>query len=235
MNTNPETRTPSAFSPKLVIGIAVVLLGLALTLDNLGVVSSHAILRFWPLALIAIGIAKIRQAEGSATAGYVLVVAGTLIQLMVLGGRHIDELIGPLIVVSAGIFIVLHALKGHRKIPPELQQSSAFVRGTAIFSAFKHRHQGAGFRGGELTALFGGFEVDLRTATMDGDSARVDAFVMFGGGEIRIPEGWEVQVQATALFGGVDNKVLPPATFTEGPRPRLILTGLVLFGGIELK
>lgn len=235
MTTTPETRSVNAFTPKLVVGIAVVLLGIILTLDNLGLVNSHVVFRFWPLVLVAMGAAKLRQCEGSCPGGYALVIAGALIQFMILGGRHFEDIIGPLIVVTVGIFIVLHALKGHRKVPQELRTSSSFVRGTAIFSAFKHRHQGTGFRGGELTALFGGFEVDLRTAQMEGDSARLDVFVMFGGGEVRVPEGWEVSVQATALFGGVDNKVLPPTLPIEGPRPRLILTGLVLFGGVELK
>ena len=49
-----------------------------------------------------------------------------------------------------------------------------------------------------------------------------------------MPEGWELQVQATAVFGGVGDKTLPvPAA--SGPRPRLLVTGLVLFGGVEIK
>jgi predicted membrane protein len=166
--------------------------------------------------------------------GYLLTGAGLVLLLKTLGGHSVDVLIGPLILTGVGIFIVLKALKQHRKVPEELQRSEGFLRGNAILSAFKHRHQTQSFRGGELTAIFGGFEVDLRQAVIEGSSARLDTFVMFGGGDLRVPEGWEVLVQATAIFGGVNDKTAPVPTSGE-VRPRLVITGLVLFGGIEIR
>jgi hypothetical protein len=115
-----------------------------------------------------------------------------------------------------------------------LQQSEHFAQGTAILSGFKNRVMSRSFKGGELTAIFGGFELDLRQAVMDGNSARVDLFVLFGGGEIRVPEGWDVVVQASAIAAGIDNKaaMLP----VEGEnRPKLVITGILLFGGAEIK
>jgi len=140
----------------------------------------------------------------------------------------------PVVVTPVRIFIVLHAVTQGLRVPAELQQSEGFLRGNAILSAFKHRHQSQSFRGGELTSIFGGFEVDLRQAVIEGGSARLDTFVMFGGGDIRVPEGWEVLVQATAIFGGVNDKTAPMPSSSEA-RPRLVITGLVLFGGIELR
>jgi predicted membrane protein len=78
-----------------------------------------------------------------------------------------------------------------------------------------------------------GFEIDLRKAELEAGTARIDVFVLFGGGEIQVPEGWEVQNQATAIFGGVNDKTQTHALSVE--TPKVLLTGLVLFGGVEIK
>jgi len=234
MNPETEPRTSRLVTPALVVGIAIVIFGLVLTLDNLGFEYSHIVFRFWPVILVVLGLIKLRACQGTCVAGYLLTGPGLVLLLKTLGGPSLALLAGPLVPPRVGIFIVLKALKQHRKVPEELQQSEGFLRGNAILSAFKHRHQTQSFRGGELTSIFGGFEVDLRQAVIEGASARLDTFVMFGGGDLRVPEGWEVLVQATAIFGGVNDKTAPVPTSGEA-RPRLVITGLVLFGGIEIR
>ena len=234
MKPETEPRTSRLVTPALVVGIAIVVFGLGLTLENLGFEYSHIVFRFWPLILVVLGLLKLRACQGTCVGGYLLTGAGLVLLLKTLGGHSVDVLIGPMILTGVGIFIVLQALKQHRRVPTELQQSEGFLRGNAIFSAFKHRHQAQAFRGGELTSIFGGFEVDLKQAVIEGPSARLDTFVMFGGGEVRVPEGWEILVQATAIFGGVNDKTVPTPSNGE-TRPRLVITGLVLFGGIEIR
>ena len=225
---------PPAFTPKLVIGIGIIVAGLLLTLDNL--VPDQHFFRFafklWPTILIVMGVAKIRNEQEQNVGGYFLVVAGLFGLLVTFGSRSFEDFIGPAILLTIGIFIVIKALKQHRGVPPELQSNAAFIACSSIFSGCKRRPIGL-FKGGELTAVFGGFEIDLRKAELEGNSARVDVFVLFGGGEIRVPEGWEVHNQATAIFGGVNDKTMPAALPSD--RPRIVLTGLVLFGGVEIK
>ena len=181
------------------------------------------------------GIVKIRQSTSrNNTGGYSLVIVGLFLLLITLGHGHFAELIWPAILVAVGVSIVLNALKQRRGIPPELQGSEHFAQGTAILSAFKHRVMSQSFKGGELTAIFGGYDLDLRQAAMEGNTARIDLFVLFGGGEIRVPEGWDVVVQVTAIAAGIDNKAatLP---IEDSNRPRLVITGTMLFGGTEIK
>jgi hypothetical protein len=225
---------PHTFTPKLVFGIAIIVAGLLMTLDNL--VPSHDIfrtaLKFWPVILIVMGYAKLRSEQEQNTGGYFLVAAGIFGLLVTFGYRHFEDFIWPGVLLMAGIFIVTKALKQHRGVPPELHASSAFVACSAIFSGCKRKPMGI-FKGAELTAIFGGFELDLRKAALEGGSARVDVFVLFGGGEVKVPEGWEVVNQASAIFGGIDDKTMPQAIVSD--RPRIILTGMVLFGGVEIK
>jgi hypothetical protein len=103
----------------------------------------------------------------------------------------------------------------------------------AIFGGGKRRVQTQDFRGGQANAMFGGFEIDLRDAQMAGDSAAIDVFCFCGGGEIRVPESWNVSLKAVAIFGGQDDKTRPPAPGV--PHKELLVTGFILFGGLGVK
>lgn len=61
----------------------------------------------------------------------------------------------------------------------------------------------------------------------------VDVFILFGGGEFRVPTDWSVDIQTTSIFGGVGQKVAGPTAAVGGPR--LIVTGTTLFGGLEIR
>ncbi len=235
MNAPDDTKAPSPFSPKLVVGVAIIVAGLVLTLDNLGLIEAHTIFKLWPLVLVVMGIAKLRQeGNGGGMGGWFLVLGGCFLLLFTFARGHVAEALAPMLVVAVGILIVTKALKQHRGIPPELARSEDFLQGTAIFGGFKRRVLTQTFKGGELTAIFGGYEVDLRQATLDSGQARIDVFVLFGGGEIRVPDGWEISNRATAMFGALNDSTHHGPSPAEG-RPRLVVTGLILFGGTEVK
>ena len=44
--------------PQLLIGCAVAVLGVLFTLDNLNILESEPILRWWPVVLVLIGLSK---------------------------------------------------------------------------------------------------------------------------------------------------------------------------------
>lgn len=104
----------------------------------------------------------------------------------------------------------------------------------AIFGGIKQRVTVKNFRGGRLTAVFGGFEVDLTRADIDGQAAVIDASALFGGGEIRVPPGWIVEIRGLAILGGYTDEthqeVSDPAT-----AKRLIVKGIAALGGVVIK
>jgi predicted membrane protein len=239
MNMESRRCSTRSSSAGLVLGVGAILLGLVLLLEQIpGFRESRAlefIKNLWPLILIAMGIAKLQSRNvHRPMGGWFLIVGGFILLAVILGHGRFDTLIAPALFLCAGIFIVLRALQRKRRTTNDLPESEDFIKGTAILSGFKHRVPSQAFKGGELTAIFGGFDLDLRQVRMDSDSAHIDVFLLFGGGEIRVPENWDVTIQATTIAGGVGDKISTPPT-AEKDRPRLVLTGLILFGGIEVK
>ena len=53
---------------------------------------------------------------------------------------------------------------------------------------------------GTILAIFGGFQIDLRQADIEGDSAAIEAMSLMGGGEIKVPYSWDVSMEGIGLF-----------------------------------
>ena len=66
----------------------------------------------------------------------------------------------------------------------------------------------------------------------------MDINVIFGGVEIRVPDHWRVEARNQTLFGGYTDTTRGTGN-PSGQRHRhqetLVITGQVLFGGIEVK
>ncbi len=82
------------------------------------------------------------------------------------------------------------------------------VSAMAILSGVNRGNNSRAFRGGDLTAIMGGCDIDLRQAAINGDAV-IDVFAVWGGIEIRVPEDWSVVFHVTPLLGGVEDKTRP--------------------------
>ncbi|WP_306601432.1 LiaI-LiaF-like domain-containing protein [Geothrix sp. 21YS21S-2] len=238
MQTMNETPAPQPHSTRLWIGIAIIVFGILAALDNLPFVRDHEhfFLNLWPVILIIVGIGKLsRGSAEKGISGYLFILAGGFILIHNFGSDSLANAMGPLFIVAVGVFLVTKALRKNRGVPPDLAAHDSFISSTAIFGGNKRRVTHQDFKGGELTAIFGGFELDLRQATVEGNQVRVDVFVLFGGGEIKIPQHWAVSMKGTAMLGGFEDKTLHmPSAEGDAPRVHLVVTGLVLFGGLTV-
>ena len=57
---------------------------------------------------------------------------------------------------------------------------------------------------------------------------------MFGGIDIRVPETWQVVVRGAGIFGGYEDKTWRAGASDE-KKPRLIVSGFAVFGGVVVK
>jgi predicted membrane protein len=226
---NPEEPAPELrVTPRLVIGLTVMLAGLVLALDSLGLVDGGLLFRFWPLALVAIGILKV-MAPGrqGGSAGIFWIVAGVAFLLVTLGRMSMGG-VWALLLFGLGAHIAWKALR-----PPSVPKDpSSGLDMLQFMGGTKSVVTSADFKGGQATAVMGGCEIDLRHASMpDGRAAVVDTFAFWGGIEIKVPDDWEVVSHGNAVLGGFVNN----ARSLPGAKKRLVVTGLAIMGGVEVK
>ena len=111
----------------------------------------------------------------------------------------------------------------------------------AIWSSVRRTSAASPFRGGDITAIMGGGQLDLRLATIpQGEEAILDIVAVMGGVEILVPSTWEVSTPIMPFMGGVEDKRFPPLpTDPNAGRKdnggRLVLRGLVMMGGVHIK
>ena len=83
-----------------------------------------------------------------------------------------------------------------------------------------------------ISAAFGGVELDLSDATFEADELHISINCLFGGVELIVPEGTEVVSRVGAVFGGTDTHRLAAP---QPGLPRIVLTGFALFGGLSVR
>ncbi len=108
----------------------------------------------------------------------------------------------------------------------------------AILGGVKRRIDSQEFEGGDCTAVMGGIELDLSRAATKLDEVVIEANALMGGVDLRVPPDWEVVVRGMGIMGGYDDATRPPVNINMGTgarRPRLIVTGQALWGGVKVK
>ena len=101
----------------------------------------------------------------------------------------------------------------------------------AFWSGVERRVSSPAFKEADLTAIMGGIDFDLRQASADQGQAVIEVFVLWGGIEITVPPDWAVSNEVTAIMGGAEDS----STGTQQSRNRLVVKGFVLMGGVEIK
>ncbi|MFZ9388327.1 MAG: LiaF transmembrane domain-containing protein [Chitinophagaceae bacterium] len=108
-----------------------------------------------------------------------------------------------------------------------------YIDTTSFFGGDKKNILSKDFKGGEVVNIFGGIELNLSQADIRG-RVNLEITTIFGGTKLIIPSNWEVKSEAVTIFGGMEDKRNLPVV-TQNPDKVLVLTGTVLFGGIEIK
>jgi len=224
----PRTRVRS----QLVTGLIVAALGVLFLLDNLEIVRARDVLRYWPAALILLGIAHTVQARtiGGMIGGSIWILFGGILL-----AERLDLIANalrfwPLVLVGVGAYIVWRSFRREEVMPGDPSTRPSAV---AVLGGVDKRITSTQFQGAELTAFMGGGKLDLREAAVaNGVEAIVDVTAVMGGYEIRVPETWNVVVDVVPFMGGYEDKTRHPA---DPSAPRLRVRGFVMMGGVEIK
>lgn len=219
---------------RIVLGLILVGLGVVFLLDQAGTIDAGNVIGdWWPVAIIALGVIQLFDRPRSVLGPGIVIAAGVLLLLFQLDlvEGSVWNVVWPSVLVLLGLVILV---RQGRRSGRAAAGTGDMVRSSAVFGGDNIVSRSQGFRGGSVTAIFGGATVDLRRANLAPEGADLDVTAAFGGVEILVPRGWKVALSGTPIFGGYDDKTeadVPPTP----DAPELRMDAFVLFGGVDVK
>jgi len=235
-----ETSQGARAGSQVVIGLLVVAFGVLFLLDNLNIIYLRHVIFFWPLAFVASGLVALFSdgPRSGRITGIVLIAIGVAMTMNRLGYYFISwRTFWPLVMIGLGGLILYRTLGGGRVVrvhagPYTKDDAKAdnVIDITAILGGFERRVSTPDFRGGEITAIMGGCEIDLREAGLAGEAV-INVFAIWGGITIKVPADWTVVLHGSPIMGGFTEKTARPPDNSK----RLVVTGYAVMGGVEVR
>jgi len=217
---------------RFVIGMFVIILGTLLILENLSLLDldiSKIFLNGCSI-LIIIGLIVILSTSNF-TGGLILITIGAVC--------HMPEL-WPIILIGVGLYIILRVRESSNRETSNLPKDGQNFFGqkideVAIFGGGKKIIKSDNFMGGKITTIFGGLEINLLESKLTEGESTLELLAMFGGSTIFIPSDWEIKLDVISIFGGYSDSRKFLTKSSNAPTKLLIIKGLVIFGGGEIK
>lgn len=246
------------------LGAVIIILGTLLLLSNINLLpfSLHDLLFSWQSILILIGIIMI--ANENYRGGFILVAIGVLFMISRYYYMD-SMTLWPVLLIILGVYILLNVGRPHRRdygreaaerIKEQVSETVAeqvsshfkekfnnrgrtisedFLDETSVFSGTKKSISSENFRGGKITSIFGGSEIDLYNCKLAPGDNILEITAIFGGTTLYIPRDWKVVMDVTPIFGGFSDERRKDPSIAYPEDRKLIIKGLLLFGGGEIK
>jgi predicted membrane protein len=246
METTVEKRSNNQRMKKFAFGFVVVLAGallLAFNFDILPMDWKHIIFS-WQMLLIVLGVVSLIGREGRGP-GLILVLIGGFFIMPEIFDFHISfvKVFWPVLLIIIGVTILFgrgnrHHRGWHRhwddNRQPDSHLDDGYLRQDNIFSGTKHRIIHTEFKGGKISNIFGGAEIDLTQATLAEGRNELIIECIFGGVTLIVPSDWKVIVEMSAILGGFQDKRSVVKEQPDSTRV-LVIKGSAIFGGGEIK
>jgi len=230
---------------RYILGGVLVLVGLLMVLENLDILNNFLpdYLFGWYSIPILIGAALMASRE-KFTFGLILTIIGGVFLIEEMAWEYNWRFdfwdvfdFWPLVFIIVGLSLIFRRgrLGDWKEKKSEFGDSSDYVDETAFFGGADRIITSQDFKGGKVTSIFGGSDINLVNATLAPGTNVLDVFVLFGGTDIIVPPDMNVRVEVTAVFGGFsdERKIINNNPDNDGRE--LVIKGLVLFGGGEVK
>lgn len=226
-------------SNRAVIGVIMVLVGAFLIMRNTGIFPGFIdhIIFSWPMLLVTIGLVITIGSAGNKTGGIIVMAVGAFFLLPRIFNEAFDfNMFWPSVFIIIGlIFIFTKRKDGWRGISSASQVGDDYIDIINIFSGGERQIMSENFRGGKVTSIFGGSEIDLTQARLAPGISELEIACVFGGTTIIVPNDWNVKVEVVPVLGGFGDERKITLGKALDISKQLVIKGAVVFGGGELK
>lgn len=224
-------------SGRRLAGLVLLIIGGVFMAHELGVEIPHWIFS-WPMIPLVIGIfigAKMNFRPN----GWLIPVAigGAFLLNESNPGLHIMPYIWPAIIIIIGLFMIFRPRRRNRTdYWNEISQTTEdgdIIEVVSVFSGNKKVIITKNFKGGEAVSVFGGTELNLIQADINGN-ATLELTQVFGGAKLIVPANWKINSEVVSVFGGLEDKRQLTSEPPDSTKV-LKLIGTSVFGGIEIR
>ncbi len=241
-------------SGKALVGLVILAIGCILLLRTLDIFFIPSWLLSWPVFLIIIGsFIGSRQGFNRPSAFIPMIIGVLFLSNRILPDMDLSRLFWPFVIIGFGIWMIL-GRKNHKpatdwekrvdsdtgslteanESQPNARPGSFAedkVQSVSIFGGVKKNIVSKNFQGGEIVNFFGGSEINLMQADIQG-RVQLEVVQVFGGTKIIVPANWTVHSEMVAIFGGIEDKRPPQSGVAD---KILVIQGTSIFGGIDIK
>lgn len=233
---------------RVFFALFLIIIGVLLFLDNIGVIPVRNIWDYWPLIVVGGGIGRLINARDAAgrVLGFLLISLGVLILLVTLHivriHTHDESWPLALLLIAFGVALLVKIVQPSAitrqsfGLPaPVAQDTSNAMNDVAVFAGIKRKLESPDFRGGTILTVLGGVEIDLRRSeiTAPERTATLEIKAVCAGAKLRVPETWRVNIIGASVFGAYEDKTIPPNTGLNSPT--LVITGHSIFASVEIE
>ncbi len=149
--------------------IVLVLVGLFLVMRNTGFFPHFIdhIIFSWPMLLVTIGLVITLGSSGSKTSGVIVMAVGGFFLIPMIFRETFDvNMFWPSIFIIIGVIFIFSKRKGWNSVSTAPQSGDDYIDYVHVFSGGERQIVSDNFRGGKITAVFGGSEIDLTKAKL---------------------------------------------------------------------
>lgn len=222
---------------RLMTGILLLAAGGLLLMRNFNLLSWQIedIIFSWQMLLIAIGFISLsgRNYTGSIV---LFTIGGFFLLPEIFTNLNINfvSVFWPLVIIVIGLSMIL---RRRNFMKPRDEDSSMhsedFIDELNIFGGSERILSSEFFEGGKITSIFGGSKINMKNVKLKNGYAEIEMTSIFAGCKLYIPENWNVRIEATSIFGGINDK--RQLSFTETINTNtLVIKGAAVFGGGEI-
>jgi predicted membrane protein len=229
---------PHLQSNRAIVGVILVLIGLSLVMRNTGIFPNfieHVIFS-WPMLLVTIGLIITIGSSGGKTSGIIVMAVGAFFLIPNIFRETFNiNMFWPSIFIIIGVIFIFSKRRGWNSVSTTPQTGDDYIDYVHIFSGGERQIISDNFRGGKVTAVFGGSEIDLTKAKLAPGISELEIACVFGGTTIIVPDEWNVKIEVVPVLGGFgDSRKLTSGRVIDTTR-QLVIKGAVVFGGGEVK
>ncbi len=226
---------------KSLLGIVIIIAGVVLLLNNLGI-SSINIFAYWPVLVIVAGLNSLVFGSKDKTSKVIssfVALLGTILLLNSLDLADVNlqmvfRFFWPVLIILVGLNIFLG-------------RSFSGKTNTAFMGGMERGNKTTPWplESGSYLAFMGGIELDLRYAQIAEGETILDLTAVMGGIEIKVPADLPIIADGTAVLGGVEffgkasggvfGSVSNEQVITEDSKKFVRIQARALMGGIEVK